>query len=230
MKSIIAIIIVLVIVLGAGAAYYYSAHRALAPTTSTSTPTATVTTTTTTTTSNPYTDISTWQTNTESQAGFSIAHPASFSLSENKSSTPTTDWRLNSTDPGVKVLTITVPQSFESKTNFADATLTVGYSKNAKAVASCLTPDPSGGPAVPTSTAMINGINFTVFTMSDAGAGNIYKSMSYRTLHAGSCYAVEYTVHSSQLANFPASYGLTQYSDATIDQVLNLMVGTFKFL
>ena len=232
MKSTIAIVIILIILIGAGAAYYYSAHSALAPTTGTSTPaivaSSTTTTITTTTTSNP--DTSTWKTNTETQAGFSIAHPANFTAVTNTSTAPTTDWRLNSSDPGIKVLTLAVPSSFEPKTNFVDATLTVGYSQNTQAIANCLTQSPGSGPLTATTTVTINGINFTVFHSSDVGAGNIYKTTSYRALHAGACYAVEYSVHSAQLGNFPPSEGLTQYSDTPIDQALDQVVGTFKFL
>lgn len=233
MKTSLVVIIIVVVLAIIGGAYYFSAHHALAPVTSTST--AVTETSTTTTTSNPstsstYTDVSTWQTSTETQAGFSIAYPLDFTVDENTDTTPTDDWRLNATNHGMKVLTITVPKAFEPQTNFVDTTLTVGYSSNQEAVANCLVADPSGGPSTPTTTATINGVTFTVFTSSDAGAGNIYKTTSYRTVRSGACYAIEYTVHSAQLANFPASYNLTQYSDQTIDDVMNRIVGTFKFI
>jgi hypothetical protein len=238
MKSFLIIIAILVIIGAVGAVYYFHVDRALAPTTSTSTPitTGTSTTTVTTTTSivepgssSYYTYVATWHTSTETATGFSIAYALDFPVVENNSTAPTTDWRLNTIDLGVRVLTITVPAAFEPKTNFSDATLTVGYSKNSQSVADCLKVDANGPPAV-TSAMTINGVNFMVFTSSDAGAGNLYKTTSYRTIHAGICYAVEYTVHSGQLANFPASDGLTQYSDPMIDQVLDRVVGTFRFL
>ena len=137
---------------------------------------------------------------------------------------------MNANAPGIKYFTLTVPRAFEPQTNFVDATLTVGASANNTAVAQCLTPDQSGGPATATSSATINGINFTVFKSTGAGAGNYYETTSYRTLHAGECYAVEYTVHSGQIANYPASYNLQPFNEQQIDSVMQNIVGTFKFM
>jgi hypothetical protein len=44
---------------------------------------------------------------------------------------------------------------------------------------------------------------------------------------AGACYAVEYSIHSAQLANFPSSYQLQQFNEAQMEAVLNNIVGTF---
>ncbi|MDR3546800.1 MAG: hypothetical protein P4M11_00755 [Candidatus Pacebacteria bacterium] len=230
MKSLLAIIIVLVVAASVVGAYYFGVRHALAPTTGSSTPAVvTGTSTAASQSSTYYTDISSWQTSTESQAGFSIAYPIDFAIDENMTLAPSTDWRVGANgDTGVKVFALTVPRSFEPQTNFVDATLTVGYSKNATSVAHCMTNDASSVTA--TSSAILDGQTFTVFNSGDAGAGNLYKTTSYRTLHGGTCYAVEYTVHSAQLGNYPASYNLKQYSDQTIDQLLDRIVGTFKFL
>jgi hypothetical protein len=75
----------------------------------------------------------------------------------------------------------------------------------------------------------INGITFTAFNFAGAGAGNYYETTSYRTLHAGQCYAVEYTVHSGQIANYPASYDLQPFNESKINTVMQAVVGTFKF-
>ena len=76
---------------------------------------------------------------------------------------------------------------------------------------------------------MINGIDFTVFHFSDAGAGNIYETTSYRTVHGGQCWAIEYTIHSSQIGNYPPKYGLQPFNEATLHDVLDRIAGTFKF-
>ena len=162
--------------------------------------------------------------------GFSIAYPLDFDTQDNYSAAPSTNWRLDANSaPGIKYFTLTVPRAFEPQTNFADATLTVGASGNTTAVAQCLAPDVSGGPGTATSSATINGISFTIFKFAGAGAGNYYETTSYRTLHAGKCYAVEYTVHSGQIANYPASYDLQPFNDQEIDSVMQNIVGTFKF-
>lgn len=172
-----------------------------------------------------------WQTDQDAAGGLSVAYPIDFSIDQNYSATPLTDWRMNANGiPGNKDLTITIPSAFEPQTNFADATLTVGRSANATAVANCLAPDASGGPAMATSTSMINGVAFTVFHSSDAGAGNLYDTTSYRTVHAGKCYAVEYNIHSTQIANYPASYNLKPFDKAQVTGLLDRIVGTFKFL
>jgi hypothetical protein len=173
-----------------------------------------------------------WQVDANNTAGgFSIAYPIDFDYSDNYLITQSMDWRVNANNiPGIKYFTLTVPRAFEPQTNFSDATLTVGGSKNSSAIAQCMTPDQGAGPGTTTSIAMIDGVSFTVFKSSSAGAGNFYETTSYRTLHAGECYAIEYTVHSGQIANYPASYGLQPFNESKIDSLMQTIVGTFKFL
>jgi hypothetical protein len=179
-----------------------------------------------------YNDPAEWQTDANNAAGgFSIAYPLDFDTQDNYSATPSADWRLDANGAsGVKYFTLTVPRAFEPQTNFADATLTVGASGNNTSVTQCLTPDVSGGPVTATSSVTINDINFTVFTSTGAGAGNYYETTSYRTLHAGKCYAVEYTVHSGQIANYPSSYDLQPFNEQKINSLMQNIIGTFKFL
>jgi hypothetical protein len=154
-----------------------------------------------------------------------------FDTQDNYSATPSTDWRLDASGVmGIKYFTLTVPRAFEPETNFVDTTLTVGASGNNTAITQCLTPDQSGGSAMATSTATINEINFTIFKFSDAAAGSYYETTSYRTLHGGKCYAIEYTVHSGQIVNYPASYNLQPLNEQQIDSVMQNIVGTFKFM
>lgn len=182
--------------------------------------------------SNYYSNPSEWQLDANNTAGgFSIAYPIDFTSQDNYSVAPSTDWRMNADNtPGIQYFTLTVPSAFEPQTNFAGATLTVGASGNDQAVSECMAPDQSGGPATATSSAIVNGIDFTIFQSNSAGAGNYYETTSYRTLHAGKCYAVEYTVHSSQIANYPSSYNLQPFSEKAIDALMKNIIGTFKFL
>lgn len=173
-----------------------------------------------------------WQMDVNNTAGgFSIAYPIDFDWQDNYSVTPSTDWRLGANGiPGIKYFTLTVPRAFEPQTNFAGTTLTIGGSKNNIAIAQCMAADQSGGPTMATSSAAINGINFTVFHSSGAAAGSYYETTSYRTLHAGECYAVEYTVQSSQIANYPSSYGLQPFNKSEINSLMQTIIGTFKFM
>jgi hypothetical protein len=185
----------------------------------------------TSTTSNYYENVAEWQTDSNNtSAGFTIAYPIDFPTADNYTPTPTTDWRVDGNGTsGIKSFTLTIPKVFEPQTNFADATLTVGESGNNAAVQNCLAADQTDGPVTATSTALINGISFVVYHSDGAGAGNYYETTSYRTLHAGQCYAVEYTIHSSQIANYPASYNLQPFNEGKLTDVLDRIVGTFRF-
>jgi hypothetical protein len=165
-----------------------------------------------------YNNTAEWQTDANNTAGgFSIAYPIDFDYSDNNLATPSTDWRVNANNvSGIKYFTLTVPRAFEPQTNFGGATLTVGA-------------DESGGSATATSSATINGVAFTIFTSSDAGAGNYYETTSYRTLHGEKCYAVEYTIHSTQVENYPSSYNLQSFDEKKIDSLMQNVIQTFKF-
>jgi hypothetical protein len=177
-----------------------------------------------------YTDVSSWQiadATQETQAGFTMMYPGSFTLDQGSVS-QTTDWRADSQDPGIAVLSITVPPSLDPETNFVGATVTAGYSKDASALSNCfIAPN---GDSVSTSSASVNGIKFVVYTAESVGAGQQYTTTSYRTTHSGACYAVEYTIHSTNLSNFPAGDNYTAYDSAEITDILNRVVGTFSFL
>ncbi|MCL4405186.1 MAG: hypothetical protein M1361_01025 [Patescibacteria group bacterium] len=179
---------------------------------------------------NYYSDVAEWQTDT-SGGTFSIAYPLDFQVDDNYLATPSTDWRINSNGTqGIKYLTLTIPRVFEPQTNFDDATLTVGASNDGTAVAQCMVPDPTNPTAATSSSIIVNGIEFTVFHSSDAGAGNYYQTTSYRAVHNNQCFAIEYTLHSSQIMNYPASYNLKPFDEIQATSVLDNIVGTFRFL
>ena len=175
-----------------------------------------------------YNDPAEWQSDANSDA-FSISYPIDFQTDDNYSMAPSSDWSADTFGTtGIKAFTLTVPRAFEPQTNFSDATLIVGASTDAAAVRECLSPS-TEGPS-DTATTTINGIPFSVFHFSDAGAGNYYETTSYRTLHAGKCYAVEYTVHSGQIGNYPESYHLQPFDKSKIDSLMQNIVNTFIFI
>lgn len=212
------IVVAFILVVGV---VYFTLHGAPASQTATSTaPVAT-------TSPDYYENTASWQTYQDSAKGLSVSYPLDFDVMTDNLPGSDASWRANSGGvSGMTLFTLTVPKAFEPQTNFADAKFTIGKSNDAAAVKDCLTPDPSGGPGAATSTVFVNGTNYTVFTASDAGAGNLYDSTSYRTVLDGACYAIEYTIHSTQLANYPASYGLTQFDEARVKDVLDRIVST----
>jgi hypothetical protein len=177
-----------------------------------------------------YSNVAEWQTDANNaKGGFSIAYPIDFDTQDNYTATPGANWSVGATSTGIVFFTLTVPRAFEPQTNFAGATLTVGSSEDPTAVAQCLAADQNSGQTMSTSTTDINGTAFTVFQSASAGAGNLYQTTSYRALHNGQCYALEYTIHSSQIANYPASYDLQPFDQASIDSLMQTIINTFKF-
>jgi hypothetical protein len=102
-------------------------------------------------------------------------------------------------------------------------------SSDAAAVAQCPIQDPTGPLPAPTSSVAINGTGFTVFHSVGAGAGNFYETTSYRTLRAGQCWAIEYTIHSSNIGVYPPEYGLKPFDETKLHDVLDRIAETFCF-
>ena len=175
-----------------------------------------------------YEDVSAWQTD-QNNTGWSIAYPIDFETNDNYAPALANGWRMGDSNPGLSLFSLVIPRAFEPQTNFADAKLTVGASRDTGALAACLTPDPTGPLPEPTSSVALGGVGFTVFHATDAGAGNYYETTSYRTLHAGECWAIEYTIHSSNIGNYPPEYGLKSLDEAKLRDVLDRIVETFKF-
>ena len=89
--------------------------------------------------------------------------------------------------------------------------------------------DNPGGPAKGT-LVTINGVQYTKLVSSDPGAGNIYDTTSYRTVRNGQCYAIEYTIHSSQIGNYDPSMGIKAFDSTAVTAMMESMVQSFKFL
>ncbi|MFZ2803921.1 MAG: hypothetical protein WA001_01735 [Patescibacteria group bacterium] len=194
------------------------------------TSTAQTSPTSTSSTTSYYQNVDAWQQDQRTDAGFSIKSPIDFPVDDNFGNTPATDWRMDSNNaPGIDVLNLTIPKAFEPQTNFDEARMTIGRSANDIAVHDCLIPDVSDAPNADVSTTTINGTMFTIFHAGDAGLGNRYDLTSYRTLHDGQCYAIEFSVHSSVLENYPPEYGLMEFDETRLDNLFTLIMGTFKF-
>lgn len=141
----------------------------------------------------------------------------------------TANWKTNTDGTlGLILATVNVPQSYQPKTNFVDAVFTVGTSVDPKAVKSCLVD--GNGSGVTKSTTTINGVKYTKFVSTDAGAGNRYETTSYRSVQDDQCFALEYTIHYAELQNFDPSSGVTAYNSAQVHSDLDSIVQSFTFL
>ncbi len=162
------------------------------------------------------------------QGTISFDYPSAFVVLRTEPNA-TTEWMANATSSGMLLAALSVPASLQPKTNFSEARFTVGVSKEATALSQCLSYNPAGPSQVGTNVT-INGVVFKKFVASEGAAGNIYDTTSYRAIHSGQCYVVEYTIHSTQLGNYPASAGIKAYDKAKVTTQLESVVKTFKFI
>lgn len=129
------------------------------------------------------------------------------------STTTTVDWKLDSKQKGTLFSRTIINKSYIPKTNFSNATLTIGRSSDATVVKSCVVPTSNETKSAVT---MISGHPFTAFTTSDAGAGNFYDTTSYRSVIKGNCYAIETTIHSTNIGNYSPDQGITEFNKSSV--------------
>lgn len=158
---------------------------------------------------------------------FSFTYPSEFTLSGGGVGY-TQDWMNNSAQMGLLLVKVVIPQTFQQSTNFVDARFTVGTSADPTAVKNCLVAPESGTPTQK-SMLTINGTQYTKFTSGDAGAGNFYDTTSYRVVRSNQCYAIEYTIHYSNIANYPTDSGIHEFDKAAVQSSLEGIVQSFKF-
>jgi hypothetical protein len=138
----------------------------------------------------------------------------------------TSSWRGNTQTEGEFHVGILIPSSVQPNTNFREAKFTVGLSSDSVALTECLIPT-NGERAKGEVT--INGVVFKKITLTDAGAGNYYDTTSYRAVHNEECYAVEYTIHSTNLRNYSPDQNIQEFDTPFIVQTLESMAQSFKF-
>ncbi|HET8575415.1 MAG TPA: hypothetical protein VFM02_04595 [Candidatus Paceibacterota bacterium] len=140
-----------------------------------------------------------------------------------------TFWSELSQEVGGTNLTLLSPKGFMQGTNLQEVRLTVGSTNTPSAVQSCTALPSNRTPETTATPVTINGIPFTKITTSDAGAGNFYNTVSYRTVRNGSCYAVEYTIHSTNIGNYPPEQGIKEFDETAVTAILQEIIGTFHF-
>lgn len=165
---------------------------------------------------------------TDSKKTFSFSYTDATAVTV-PSAEKTAAWTIHNDDQteGTLLAMAEIDRSTQPKTNFSGAKFTVGMSADAKAVAKCLLPSSMGTPA---GMVRIGETEFAKTISTDVGAGNYYTTTSYRTVHDGVCYAVEYTVHSTNLGNYDPSQGVSAFDQAKVDAVLVPLAQSFTFL
>ena len=143
--------------------------------------------------------------------------------------TPSMDWEMNAKQNGLLLAIVNVPRSYMPKTNFSEAKLTIGESSDTNAVKNCLA-DTSGGMNINGVPTTVSGYPFTKFTFEDAGAGNFYETTSYRSVLNGNCYAIEYTIHSTNIGNYSPDQGITEFDKTKITNDLESIVKSLRLI
>ncbi|MDB5194917.1 MAG: hypothetical protein JWO84_101 [Parcubacteria group bacterium] len=143
------------------------------------------------------------------------------------------NWRAQAlaTGTGTPVIAIigSRTQSDHSYPRYYDAEVRIGASSDPKEVARCLVPaTDQGEQQLPDVT--LGETSFKAFSFQDAAMMQYLKGVSYRTLHNGSCIAVEKLATGSSYADDPKSKD--DIPQATLDQAyaaLDAVVATFAF-
>lgn len=163
---------------------------------------------------------------TDGSHRFSFRHTNDMTISGG-SAVYDTNWRNNVPTLGQRMVVGTISRDVQPLTNFAGAIFTVGTSADPDAVRDCLIP--TNG-EVAKGVATINAVAYQKFILGDAAAGNYYDTTSYRTLRDEQCYAVEYTIHSTNIGNYDPSQGIKEYNTHAVVSVLELAAQSFTFL
>lgn len=168
-----------------------------------------------------------WKKYTDPSGSVSVNYP-SFAEVKTVASTPTQEWKVDATKAnGTLLADIRIPKTYMTGTNFSDARFTIGRSADAGEITNCTAVQDNFS----NRTGMIiNGYPFIRMTTSDAGAGNRYDTTSYHGIFDGDCYVIEYTIHSTNLANYPKSQGIKEFNKEQIESLLEDMRLSVKFL
>jgi hypothetical protein len=156
---------------------------------------------------------------------FRFEHPSDLAVSTG-SMEPASGWRAGAATKGVLLAQIVIPKAAQPNTNFSDAKFTVSKSADPAALRDCTRDAP--GEQVSTTTLTLHGRTFTQLAFSDAGAGNLYETTSYRTVDKGECIAVEYTIHSTNLANYAPDQHVAAFDRAKISAELEAIARSFE--
>jgi membrane-bound inhibitor of C-type lysozyme len=126
--------------------------------------------------------------------GISIKYPSGYTLNE-------TYMYQGLGEEGIPGVKMSVSSKETEGTNLSnDSGVSVEYIPNVSSCSASLFL--YGSPAA--STVTDGGVEYSVATVTDAGAGNLYEEKVYALKGQNPCLAVRYFIHSTQIANYPA--------------------------
>lgn len=152
--------------------------------------------------------------NLYSNNNFSLSVPQNFVISGGAIGY-SQDWSFGSADLGNLLLVLKSPRNLYPKTNFSEARFTIGVSDNT----ACLK-----------ARAGETKLGDDRFKSTDAGAGNYYETTSYRMMQDKQCYALEYTIHYTNILNYSSDQGVSEFNKPQVEKMMQGVVDSFKFL
>lgn len=166
--------------------------------------------------------------------GFTLQYPAEAQLEESFSPeyhlAPT--WRANAgpDEEGTPVLAAIAyeTESDVSYPRYYRAMVRIGVSKESGAVAQCEKADTDVGEEALGAT-LINGTKWQTFSFQDAGMMQYVKGVSYRTLHEGTCFAMEAIAAGSSYRDEPNESDLPEEELTEAYASLTDIVRSFAF-
>ncbi len=124
---------------------------------------------------------------------------------------------------------IHVPSTVFPNTNFGESYVIIGSDPSIKNSADCKKFDNGAAQLSKTDkTEDINGIRFDKAEFNGAGAGNFYETRLYRVFHAGTCFEISLTLHTSNIANYPPGT-VTQVNKGQAWSKLEDILNSFRF-
>ena len=115
------------------------------------------------------------------------------------------------------------------KTNFRGATFRVARTSDGIEKTKCLSLLEQL-PGTKLEGVNIRGATFAKYSFSDARAGDILDTVSYRIQRDTYCYIVEYTIHSSEIGNRTPDKRIHAFDKAKASQTLDAILRSFAFL
>ncbi|MEI7709404.1 MAG: hypothetical protein WCI76_01680 [bacterium] len=178
---------------------------------------------------NPPTTTPTTKNFTEHNGAFSFDYNPLFTVTPGND-LPSNDWKFNLdfSQKGTLFATVLTPRDYMPKTNFSEAKLTIGKSSEATAIKSCLAENEAtvGKPEA----TKVSGYPVMKFMLNDAAAGNYYDTTSYRGIIGGDCYAIEYTIHSTNIGNYSPDQGIKEFDKTKIVNELESIVKSLRLI
>lgn len=157
----------------------------------------------------------------DGEFGFSIMYPET-------AKTSPTDFAGFLPLTQTPVASFVLPESMYAGTNLAEAGVYIGATSTPELVSLCLTAFPGSGESE-TASVVINGTTFSVFTSTEAAAGNIYEANAYRTVHNGQCFELVALIHSGNIGNYPEGT-VVEFDKAKFRDYLSAILRTFAFI